>query len=139
MECVLDMNFIQSEAVQENSNSNENYKNKRVMEVLDYLQEEAYLSDICLSDDPFEILFSSLYDYIERRGLSKKYTNIMHDFICSSLSKYSNLESVGLENFMDNLNALVNQNMIKPPFSEMEIVLLKNKVKQKSKALIDRK
>ena len=30
MECVLDMNFIQSEAVQENSNSNENYKNKRV-------------------------------------------------------------------------------------------------------------
>ena len=72
MECVLDMNFIQSEAVQENSNSNENYKNKRVMEVLDYLQEEAYLSDICLSDDPFEILFSSLYDYIK-----KNLTNIV--------------------------------------------------------------
>lgn len=112
-------------------NFQKNYMQKQILNMIDYLFEEAYLSDISLKEENYEPFFRILYNIIKDRGFETFYSSITRNYICDTLSKFNNLEEFGIEQLIQNLDFLKIQNK--------NVEIDKNKVKQKLRSSIDRK
>lgn len=108
-------------------------RQKEVYKIIDYLEEQAYLRDLYLAEDYYELFFKEIYDFLNEKALISSYYRIVSEYINKCLIDDECLEDKGnLNTFLRKLSDLTKiVERYHGKLQENEIIKLQEKVKIK--------
>lgn len=108
-------------------------KKKYVDRVIDFLKEEAYLSDIIIYEEDYNNFFGIIYDYFSSNDLQNLYLKMMMTYISESISS---IEQININVLCDSLEQFINGiHRTNYDYSFINIDEIRNYVSQKNKVL----